>query len=267
MRHTMKSCFAVAVLLVSIPASSQPEKKAVMQKSDPIQAASMLADVHAVSPALDRYARGPLAELWKRPDLSPRDRSIVTLSALIARNQTVQLEYYIDLALDNGVKPSEISELITHLAFYSGWENAMSAVVITKAAFHRRGIGPDQLPPAIVELLPLNEATEKQRATSVEQNFGAVAPGVVQYTTDVLFHDLWLRPGLAPRDRSLITVSALIASGQVAQVTYHLNKAMDNGLTQKEASEMMTQLAFYAGWPNIFSALPVVKDVFEKRAH
>lgn len=266
MRHTVKFFFAVAVLLFSIPASSQPEKKAVMQKSDPTQAASMLADIHAVSPALERYTRDRvLGELWKRPDLSPRDRSIVTLSALIARNQTVQMGYYINLALDNGVKPSEISEIITHLAFYSGWENAMSAVVSAKDVFHQRGIGSDQLPPATVELLPLNEAAEKQRATSVEHNFGAVAPGVVQYTTDVLFRDLWLRPGLAPRDRSLVTVSALIASGQVAQVTYHLNRAMDNGLTEKEAAEILTQLAFYAGWPNVFSALPVVKDVFEKR--
>jgi 4-carboxymuconolactone decarboxylase len=62
-----------------------------------------------------------------------------------------------------------------------------------------------------------------------------------------------------------VTVSALIASGQVAQVAYHLNRAMDNGLTQSQASEVLTQLAFYAGWPNVFSALPVVKDVFEKR--
>lgn len=239
-----------------------------MQKSDATQETSMLGDIHAVSPALERYTRDRVfGELWKRPDMSPRDRSIVTLAALIARNQTVQRGYYINLALDNGVKPGEISEIVTHLAFYSGWENAMSAVVSAKEVFHQRGISPEQLPPATVELLPLNEAAEKQRATSVEQNFGAVAPGVVQYTTDVLFHDLWLRPGLAPRDRSLVTLSALIASGQVAQVTYHLNRAMDNGLTEKEAAEMLTQLAFYAGWPNVFSALPVVKDVFEKRAH
>ena len=124
---------------------------------------------------------------------------------------------------------------------------------------------PDNCRPP-VELLPLEEAAEKQRATTVEQNFGAVAPGVVQYTTDILFRDLWLRPGLAPRDRSLVTVSALIATGQTAQITYHLNRAMDNGLTQRQASEVLTHLAFYAGWPNVFSALPVVKDVFEKRA-
>lgn len=99
----------------------------------------------------------------------------------------------------------------------------------------------------------------------VEQDFGKIAPGVVGYTTDLLFNELWLRPALAPRDRSLVTVSALIAAGQVAQVSYHLNRAMDNGLTQPQASEVLTQLAFYAGWPNVFSALPVVKEVFEKR--
>ncbi|NYF51141.1 alkylhydroperoxidase/carboxymuconolactone decarboxylase family protein YurZ [Edaphobacter lichenicola] len=60
-------------------------------------------------------------------------------------------------------------------------------------------------------------------------------------------------------------MSALIASGQVAQITYHLSRAMDNGLTQGQASEVLTHIAFYAGWPNAFSALPVVKDVFEKR--
>ncbi|PYV05398.1 MAG: 4-carboxymuconolactone decarboxylase [Acidobacteria bacterium] len=218
-----------------------------------------------VAPALEKYARGPLAELWKRPGLTPRDRSLVTIAALIARNQTVEMPYYFDLALNNGVKASELSEVITHLAFYSGWSNAASAVAIAKDVFERRGIGPDQLPPASPELLPLNEDAEADRAPRVEQDFGKVAAGVVQYTTDLLFRDLWLRPALTPRDRSLVTVSALIASGQVAQITYHLNRAMDNGLTKSQASEVLTQLAFYAGWPNVFSALPVAKAVFEKR--
>ena len=113
--------------------------------------------------------------------------------------------------------------------------------------------------------MPLNEAAEAQRAADVSAQFGAVAPGVVQYTTDYLFRDLWLRPDLAPRDRSLVTVAALVASGQTAQITYHLNRAMDNGLTQEQAGEALTHLAFYTGWPNVFSALPVAKDVFEKR--
>jgi 4-carboxymuconolactone decarboxylase len=64
-----------------------------------------------------------------------------------------------------------------------------------------------------------------------------------------------------------VTVSALIASGQVAQMTYHINRAMENGLTQAKAGEVLTHLAFYVGWPNVFSALPLAKDVFEKRSH
>ncbi len=224
------------------------------------------ADVRAVSPALEHYTRGPLLDgLWRRPGLSALDRSIVTVSALIARVQMVEMPFYFSLALDNGVKAAELSEIITHLAFYSGWANAMSAVAVAKDIFHQRGIGIDQLPPAKDKLLPLNEEAEKQRAMQVSGNFGTVCPGLVENTTELLFRDLWLRPALAPRDRSLVTVSALIAAGQVAQVTYHLNRAMDNGLTREQASEVVTHLAFYAGWPNAFSALPVVKEVFEKR--
>ena len=93
-------------------------------------------DIRAVAPALEKYTQDRLlGEVWKRPGLSPRDRSIVTLAALIARNQTVEMPYYLNLALDNGVKPREISEIITHLAFYSGWANAMSAVAVAKDVF------------------------------------------------------------------------------------------------------------------------------------
>lgn len=223
-------------------------------------------NIQLVSPALDRYVQGALVgELWKRSDLSPRDRSIVTVAALIARNQTVEMSYYFKLALDNGVTPAEISEIITHLAFYSGFPNAMAAVGVLKDIFTQRGIGPDQLPAALPKLLPLDEAAEEKRAARVARDVGPVSAGLVQYTGDLLFKDLWLRPGLAPRDRSLITVSALIASGQVAQITFHLNKAMDNGLTRAQASEVLTHLAFYAGWPNAMSAVPVMKDVLDKR--
>lgn len=222
----------------------------------------------AGAPALADYtANVLLGDLWQRPDLSPRDRSVVTLSVLIARHQAVEIPRHIGLALDNGVSAVEISELITHLAFYSGWVNGTAAAALAAQVFGERGIGPDQLAPARQEPLPLDEAGEAKRKATVEQNFGAVAPGVLHFTTDALFRDLWLRPGLAPRDRSLVTVSSLVATGQVAQITYHLNRAMDNGLTQPQAAEVMTQLAFYAGWPNVFSAMPIVKDVFEKRAH
>jgi 4-carboxymuconolactone decarboxylase len=124
----------------------------------------------------------------------------------------------------------------------------MSGVAVAKDIFRVKRIGIGDLPPTKEMLLsPLNEEAEFQRVAQVSSNFGRVSPGLVQDTTDLLFRELWLRPALTPRDRSLVTVRALIASGQVAQATYHLNRAMD------------------AGWPNVFSALPVVREVFEKR--
>jgi 4-carboxymuconolactone decarboxylase len=224
------------------------------------------ADAQSVSPALAHNTESQLiGEVWERPGLSPRDRSLVTVTVLIVRGQTVEMPYHFNKALDNGVKPIELSETINHLAYYSGWGNATATLLIAKDVFANRGIGEDQLAPVAPRLMPIDQAAEKDRAARADQAAGMVSPGLVHYTTAALFNDLWLRPGLAPRDRSLITVSSLVANGQVGQIGYHLNRAMDNGLTQSEASEMITQLAFYAGWPNAFSAVPVFKEVFNAR--
>lgn len=225
------------------------------------------ADISSVSPALARFGREAITEdLWTRDALLPRDRSMVTVAMLIARNQPGDLKHYIDIALDNGVTPAEVSEIITHLAFYSGWPNAMSAVSVTKAVFESRGVTADRLPEASPDLLPLNQEAEKQRSETVEKNVGPISPGLVKFTADPLFLDLWQRPALKPRDRSLITVSALIAAGQSAQIGYHLNRAMDNGLSAEEVGEIVTQAAFYAGWPNAFTAAPVVGEVLHNRS-
>jgi 4-carboxymuconolactone decarboxylase len=231
--------------------------------ADPTKARS---DVPSVAPALEKYRQEVLfGDLWKRPGLGVRDRCIATIAALITRNQPAELPEYLNFALDNGVKPSELSEMVTHLAFYAGWGNAMAAVTVAKDVFAARKIAVDQLSPAMPNLLALNEVAEADRARRVGDLYGAVFPGVTQYTTDVLFRDLWLRPALAPRDRSLVTISSLVASGQVAQLTGHVAIGMNNGLTQAEIAEALTHLAFYAGWPNVFSAMPVARDVFEKR--
>lgn len=223
-------------------------------------------DVQAVSPALAQYTeKGLLGEVWKRPGLSPRDRSIATLAILVGRGQTVELPFHLNMALDNGVTPAEMSELVTHLAFYSGWANATAAVPHLKDVFSRRGISPDQLPKASPALLPLNEAAEAARAKTVGDSFGTTSPGLVADTTSFLFKDLWLRPDLKPRDRSLVTVSSLIANGQAAQLTSHLRIGMNNGLTEPEIGEVISHSAFYAGWPNAFSAMTAAKSVFEAR--
>jgi 4-carboxymuconolactone decarboxylase len=215
-------------------------------------------DIGLVAPALESYAQDTLVDkLWRRPGLSARDRSVVTVAALIAHNQTADLPAYIKLALDSGVTPSELSGIITHLAFYAGWENAMAAVAAVRPVFVERNIRADQLAPARMQLLPADEKADAERARSVDKTIGSAAPGLVQDTTDVLFRDLWLRPDLTPLDRSLVTVSALVATGQFGQLAGHLARALNNGLTRAEASEAISHLAYYGGWPNAFSAATI----------
>ncbi|EKJ94945.1 putative carboxymuconolactone decarboxylase [Bradyrhizobium lupini HPC(L)] len=222
--------------------------------------------IQSVSPALGRYEQEDVADLWKRPQLSARDRSVVTVAILVARSQTADLPHYVNLALDNGVTPKELSEVITHLAFYAGWTNGMSAVAVTHEIFRERNIGVDQLPASMPEFLALNEDGEARRQSSVKNLLGTSSPGLEQFTTDPLFRDVWLRPDLSLRDRSLVTISSLMANGQVAQLAGHLNRALDNGLTAEQAGEVVTQVAFYAGWPNAFSAGPVVAEVLKGRS-
>jgi 4-carboxymuconolactone decarboxylase len=133
--------------------------------------------------------------------------------------------------------------------------------------FAQRGIGAGQLSAASPKLLAMNEGSEAKRAASVRESIGPASPGLVQYTGDLLFHDLWLRPDLAPRDRSLVTISALIATGEFAQLPSHLGRALDNGLTKPQLAEVLTHVAFYAGWPNAFSAAAIAKDVLERRTN
>ncbi|HEC2163114.1 TPA: carboxymuconolactone decarboxylase family protein [Klebsiella oxytoca] len=262
----MKAFIAAAAMSLMLGAPVQAEEKRG-EKMVPLSPTVLSAeDVQSVAPALVRFGSEVLIDdLWQRSELSRRDRSIVTVAILIARNQPAELKQYVDVALDNAVTPVEISEIITHLAFYSGWPNAMAAVAVTKDIFAARGIRREQLASASPELLALNQAAENQRSSTVEHNFGAISPGLVKFTAQPLFLDLWQRPGLKPCDRSLVTVSALIAAGQSAQIGYHLNRAMDNGLTAQEAGEIVAHAAFYAGWPNAFSAVAVVGEVLHAR--
>ncbi len=93
------------------------------------------------------------------------------------------------------------------------------------------------------------------------------APAFARYTEEVLFGDVWLRPGLSPRDRSLITVAALVALNRVEQLPFHLQRALDNGLSHDELAEAITHLAFYAGWPCAASAVPLLGKAQPSAAH
>jgi 4-carboxymuconolactone decarboxylase len=92
--------------------------------------------------------------------------------------------------------------------------------------------------------------------------WGDIAPHLTQISNSVLFDDVWQRPGLSPRDRSLITVASLIALYRGNELKFHLGKALQNGVTRDEIVQMVTHLVFYSGWPTASTALGIAREVF-----
>jgi 4-carboxymuconolactone decarboxylase len=105
--------------------------------------------------------------------------------------------------------------------------------------------------------------TNDKKLPSTRDRIGDVAPKLVDLTERVLFGDVWERPGLSKRDRSVITVTALVAMNRTEQLPYHLRRALDNGVTQDEIVELITHLAFYSGWPTAMSAMRLAKEAFQ----
>ncbi len=97
--------------------------------------------------------------------------------------------------------------------------------------------------------------------TSAQKSNRDVAPKLVELTDEVLFGDVWERPGLSKRDRSLITVATLVALYRTNELPFHLKRALENGVTKDELIELITHLAFYSGWPTAFTALTAAKAV------
>ena len=115
---------------------------------------------------------------------------------------------------------------------------------------------------AIAEETDQVEASPEQSQTRAQQLMGGIAPKMVELTDDVLYGDIWERPELSKRDRSLVTVSALVAMNRPDQLRSHLRLARRNGLTEEELIEAITHLAFYSGWPNAVTAISIAKEVF-----
>ena len=201
-------------------------------------------------------------DVWRRPELSPRDRSLVTISVLIATGKPAQLAGHLGRALDNGVQASEASGVLAHLAIYCGWPSAVSALEVYDQVYTARKVDTATLR-AVGPRLP-TPASDTARAKALNDEFGAVAPKFAQLTNEVVFDNLWRRSDLAPRDRSLVTIAALAGMGDDDQLDFYFRRGLESGLTRAQITEALTHLGFYAGWPKATKALTAVTKRFGK---
>jgi 4-carboxymuconolactone decarboxylase len=252
---------ALAVTLALAAASQAQAQQPAAQPSAPARqpGASELLQ-QKIAPGLAKNTNDVLfGEVWPGAGLSPRDRSLVVISVLISTNKPDQLRGHLGRALTNGVTPVEASGVLTHLALYSGWPNAVSALEVYDRVYTERKIDFAAIQAA---LPPLPTTTsDTAAAEAVTAQFGTVAPRFADLSNRVVFGDLWHRSDLSVRDRSLVTIAALAAMGDADLLEPYLRRGVDAGLTRSEISEGLTQLAFYAGWSKATKALTVVSKV------
>jgi 4-carboxymuconolactone decarboxylase len=209
-------------------------------------------DIHLLAPALGWYTDAILfAEEWENPELSKRDRSIVTVSALVSRAFAAQLTGHFNRALNNGVRPAEIVEIVTHLAFYAGWPCAMTAFGVMQQVFAGRQVGPEQIRQSISDGLP-QYAEEPIAPNRAHEAAGPIAASALAaYEAAILRDDLWQRPELSRRDRSLATITCLIVNDEQEALIEAVRLGIQHGLTATEISRTLTHLAFYLGFPKM----------------
>ncbi|MBB6557486.1 4-carboxymuconolactone decarboxylase [Acidovorax soli] len=207
-----------------------------------------------IAPGLARYTDEVLfGQVWPSSDLSPRDRSLIVISALIAMNRPAQLTGHLNRALTNGVTPVEASGVLTHLALYAGWPNAVSALTVYEEVYTSRGIDFAALQAPVPTLPPLAFDTKRPRRDA--DQVAIFAPKFADLTNDIVFGDLWRRADLTRRDRALVTIAALTAMGDDTLLEQYLRVGRASGLRREEVAEALTHLAFYAGWPKATKAL------------
>ncbi len=232
-----------------------PQRETVVQPQDTTRPSGPLQQ--KLAPGLAVLTDDVLyGDVWRRTELSPRDRSLVTISVLIATGKAAQLAGHLGRALDNGVLPREASAVLAHVAIYAGWPNAVSSLDAYEQVYTARKVDTAGLRDAAPRLPAA--ASDVSRAQAMNEQLGTIAPKFVQLTNDVVFGDLWRRSDLTVRDRSLVTIAALAAMGDDDQLDGYLRRAIESGLTRPQITEALTHLGFYAGWAKATKAITAV---------
>lgn len=212
-----------------------------------------------------------LGDIWSRPQLERRDRSFVSVVALTCLGAERELRIHIGGALNHGATEDEIEELMLHVSAYAGYPQAFDGMRVALEIFAARD-GSETLRkrPGIAEL-----DDDARRAAGLEAlgSLTGLAPEAVpaaveslgdvgRFAVDYLFGQIWSRPQLPPRDRSLITLTALVTLGKIAELEIHVPGALRNGLSREEIEEAILQLTLYAGYPAAVEAIRATRRIF-----
>lgn len=217
-----------------------------------------------------------LGNVWGRPQLKARDRSLIVLAFLASIGSVDELEAHVHGAIGNGLTRVEVEEVILQVAGYAGFPMAMQATRIVDAVWCKLD-GVERLPTK-EEGSHLDDAQRWNNATDVlktlfagrassdpEEARSAIINdigGVGEMAFDFAFGELWSRDALSRRDRSLVTISILAITHCTAELKIHLHGALNHGVTREQIEELMTQLTVYGGFPKAVEGIRTAREIF-----
>ncbi len=219
-----------------------------------------------------------MGDVWARPQLSRRDRSLIVISVLATIGSTEELSLHTQVGLNNGLTRTEIEELIIHVAAYAGFPMAMQANRVVSDRFCQID-GVDRLPER-TGAEQLDDAERRSRghdvrksltagrcADTVEADYQAMVDhlgdvGVIAYHW--AFGDLWSRDELSRRDRSLVVIAILTVLSRIDELAFHAPAGLNHGLSREEIEEVMVQMTIYGGIPRAVEGIQAVRRAFEK---
>lgn len=216
-------------------------------------------------------------EIWSRDVISRRDRSVIVISSLTALNREVELQGHVGAGLNHGLSVDEVDEIMVQLGAYIGMPFAIGGARVVDAVIaEREGTATREVPHAPVEL----KDPEERRAAGLDVlttllgnpdlDKAAVEASILKQQGDMgalvmdyAFGDVWSRPQLSRRDRSLVVISALTATNMTHELEIHLRAALNHGLTVTEIEEVMITMVAYGGFPRAIDGILLARKVFE----
>lgn len=226
---------------------------------------------------LGTFAFEAVGDMWSRPELSRRDRSLLIVSALAAQARDEELVVHTEIGLRHGLTRIEIEEILPHIAAYVGFPAAMAASRHIDEGL-RKAEGVERLSPrtgaaaksdadrdadAAAVRAGLRGYAERDPAVELEEMIERLGPlGEIAHRW--AFGEIWSRPELSRRDRSIVVISILTALGIDRALTIHVQGGLNHGLTRTEIEEIITHLGLYAGLPRAIDAMVVARSVFEE---
>ena len=242
--------------------------------------ARVLASMERRLGALGTFAFAAVGEMWDRPQLDRRDRSLMIIAVLAAQARDEELELHTRVGLRHGLSRTEIEEINLHIAAYAGFPAAMAANRRMDAAF-RAADGVERIE-GRARADHLSDAERLERAAEVRASLTggranadpkadlealrAHLGGLGDWAMKWAFGEIWSRPELSRRDRSLVVIAILAALGQEAELAFHVRGGLNHGLSAADIEEVMTHLCLYIGFPRAVDGMRAAKEVFARLA-